>query len=106
MRCTTIQLASAYSMFANGGKRTEAHCVREVSVRGGETFKTSAESKQIISDGAAFMMSTVLGKVVNGGYASFNYILDGDGSYPVYGKSGSTDWAILVHNTGTFRLPQ
>ena len=95
MRCTTIQLASAYSMFANGGKRTEAHCVREVSVRGGETFKTSAESKQIISDGAAFMMSTVLEKVVNGGYASFNYILDGDGSYPVYGKSGTTDWGDL-----------
>ncbi len=38
------------------------------------------------------MMSTILEKVVNGGYASFNYILDGDGSYTVYGKSGTTDW--------------
>lgn len=105
MRCTTIQLASAYSMFANGGKRTEAHCVREVSVRGGETFKTSAESKQIISDGAAFMMSTVLEKVVNGGYASFNYILDGDGSIRYTANQERPTGAILVHNTA-FRLPQ
>lgn len=92
MRCSTIELANAYSTLANGGTREDAHVIRSVSVRNGETYEYKTESTEVLSEGAAYMMSTILEKVVNGGYASFNYILDGDGSYTVYGKSGTTDW--------------
>ncbi len=92
MRCSTIELANAYSTLANGGTREDAHVIRSVSVRNGKTYEYKTKSTEVLSEGAAYMMSTILEKVVNGGYASFNYILDGDGSYTVYGKSGTTDW--------------
>lgn len=92
MRCSTIELANAYSTLANGGTREDAHVIRSVSVRNGKTYEYKTKSTEVLSEGAAYMMSSILEKVVNGGYASFNYILDGDGSYTVYGKSGTTDW--------------
>lgn len=93
MRASTVEMASAYSMMANSGTHIEAHTVRRVVIRDtNEVYRSDPQSNQVISEGAAYMISNLLEKVVSGGYYTFNYILDGDGSYPVYGKSGTTDW--------------
>ncbi len=92
MRCSTVELANAYSMLANSGVREDAHVIRKVDIRNGESYEYETEESQVVSEGAAYMMSTILEKVVNGGYPTLNYILDGSGSYTVYGKSGTTDW--------------
>ncbi len=93
MRASTVEMASAYSMMANGGTHIEAHTVRRVVIRDtNEVYRSDPQTNQVISEGAAYMISNLLEKVVSGGYYTFNYILDGDGSYPVYGKSGTTDW--------------
>lgn len=86
------QMASAYSIFANGGKRIEEHMIRKV-VRRADNKETTpnTEPVELISEDAAFMMSYILEKVVTGGYANFNYILKSD--YPVYAKSGTSDWS-------------
>ncbi|MBQ0064194.1 MAG: transglycosylase domain-containing protein [Firmicutes bacterium] len=91
MWASPIQQASAYSMFANNGVRIDAHRVRNVIMRtSGDVIPTNAKKHQIISPGAAFMMSTLLYRVVNGGYLNFNHLLAD--SYPCYGKSGTSDW--------------
>ena len=91
MRASPIQQASAYSTFANGGKRVDAHRVRKVVRRSDKKeFKTNAKTYDVISEQAAWMISQLLEKVVSGGYQNYNEILASN--YTVYGKSGTTDW--------------
>ncbi len=91
MRASPIQQASAYSMLANGGKRVDAHRVRNVIRRSDKKeFKTNAQTYELISEQAAWMTSQLLEKVVSGGYNNYNNILQSN--YTVYGKSGTTDW--------------
>lgn len=103
MRSSTVELANAYSTLGNGGVRADAHVIRSVSVRNGDTYEYETEKTEVVSEGAAYMISTNLEKVVSGGYPTFNYIMDGDGSYTVYGKSGTSDWG----DSGTaYNIPE
>lgn len=91
MYASPVQQASAYSIFANRGNRVEEHTVRN-AVRRTDKKKFTADTAEtnVISEDAAFMMSFLLYKVVHGGYQNFNNYLQS--SYPVYGKSGTSDW--------------
>ena len=91
MRCSTLQLANAYSALANGGVRVDAHVIRKVDIRGGESYAYEAEETRVFSEGAAYMMSSILYKTVNGGYPMYTATL-ANGSYSVYGKTGTSDW--------------
>lgn len=91
MWASPIQQASAYTMFANEGNRVDAHRVRKVIRRSdGEETVSNPQTHKIISAGAAYMMSYLLYKVVNNGY--YNYSMRLKDTYPVYGKSGTSDW--------------
>ena len=91
MFASPVQQANAYSIFANKGKRVDAHFVRNAIRRTDKKeFNTNPETVDVISEDAAFMMSYLLYKVVHGGYQNFNNYLASD--YPVYGKSGTSDW--------------
>lgn len=91
MYASPVQQANAYSIFANKGNRVDAHTVRNAIRRtDNKEFKANAETTNVISEDAAFMMSYLLYKVVHGGYNNFNNFLTS--SYPVYGKSGTSDW--------------
>lgn len=91
MRASPIQQASAYSNFANQGTRVNAHRVRKVIRRSDkEEIKGNSTEYEIVSEQAAFMISTLLEKVVTGNYQNMNNLLAA--SYPVYAKSGTTDW--------------
>lgn len=93
MRASPVEMASAYSTLANSGQHVDAHCVRKAVIREtNETIKSKPETSQPLSEGAAYMITTLCEKVVSGGYDTLNYLMDGDGSYPVYGKSGTSDW--------------
>lgn len=91
MRCSTVQLANAYSALANGGVRVDAHVIRSVEVRGGDTYEYNADETQVVSEGAAYMMSSILYKTVNGGYPMYTSTL-ATNAYSVFGKTGTTDW--------------
>lgn len=91
MYASPVQQANAYSIFANKGNRVDAHTVRNAIRRtDNKEFKTNAQTTNVISEDAAFMMSFLLYKVVHGGYQNFTEKLTSD--YPVYGKSGTSDW--------------
>lgn len=91
MWASPIQQASAYTIFGNGGQRINAHRIRKVIRRAdNEEIAGNSTSYELISTQAAFMMSTLLEKVVTGGYNNYNQILAS--SYPVYAKSGTSDW--------------
>lgn len=92
MKASPIQMASAYSMFANGGNRVNAHRIRNVIRRTDkEEIAGNSTTYELISTQAAWMMSDLLRQVVEGGYYNFNEILKNP-NYTVYGKSGTSDW--------------
>ncbi|MGL5978029.1 MAG: transglycosylase domain-containing protein [Erysipelotrichaceae bacterium] len=92
MALTPTQLAGAYQIFSNGGKYIEPHTVDRIVYKdGSETIEPSYEPVQVISAQAAYMMSTLLYNAVHQNYYNLLQILID--SYPVYGKTGTTDWA-------------
>ncbi|MDD7281718.1 transglycosylase domain-containing protein [Floccifex sp.] len=92
MFASPIQQASAYTIFANGGKRINPHIVRKVIRRSdNQEVEGNKEEYELISEEAAFMTSYLLKSVVNGGYSNLNNILSTP-NYTAYGKSGTSDW--------------
>lgn len=94
LQFSPTQLAAAYASFANGGYYTTPHMVRKVVMKeSGTTIETERDKTQIVSQEAAFMISDLLYKAVNGNYKGFNLMGSlGFGAYPVYGKTGTTNY--------------
>lgn len=92
MYASPVQMASAYSIFANQGTRINAHRVRRI-IRRSDNAEINGNSStyDLISPQAAYMMSTLLREVVYGGYQNYNEIL-ASASYTAYGKSGTSSW--------------
>ena len=92
MYASPTQMASAYTIFANKGKRINAHRVRRI-IRRSDNVEISGNTTEyeLISEQAAFMMSDLLRQVVNGGYQNYNNLLASP-SYTAYGKSGTSSW--------------
>ena len=79
-----VQMAAAYSAFANGGYYNEPYSVSKIVFRQtGETQEFQQERKQVMSDATAFMISSVLQDVK----------LNGEGTpYNVACKTGTTNF--------------
>ncbi len=93
MFASPVQMSSAYSMFANNGVRINSHRIRRIIRRSdNEEINGNTTENELISAQAAWMMSQLLEKVVTGGYYNFNNLLTST-NYPVYAKSGTSDWA-------------
>lgn len=92
MYASPVQMASAYSMFANQGTRVNAHRIRRI-IRRSDNAEINGNSTtyELISTQAAYMMSTLLKDVVYGGYQNYNEVLASP-NYTAYGKSGTSDW--------------
>lgn len=103
MQASPREQASAYTIFSNGGKRIQDHTVRKIIYRSDNSEVTpDLTPVEVISEQAAWMMSQLLYKVVNGGYNNLNNILSSS-SYPIYGKSGTSDWGTYGLSYG---IPQ
>ena len=102
-RVSPTQLAGAYSMLANYGTYREPHYVREVQYKNEEKhFNSDHKTKQVLSKAAAWMTSDLLYKAITGEHQSYNwmsYSFSGCG-YPVYGKTGTTDWGDWTEQVG------
>lgn len=102
-RVSPTQLAGAYSMLASYGTYHEPHYVREVQYKNEDKhFNSDHTTKQVLSKAAAWMTSDLLNKAIVGEYQSYNwmsYAFAGCG-YPVYGKTGTTDWGDWTAQVG------
>ena len=84
-------MAGAYSTFANNGVYIKPHAIRKIVLNdSNETFIPEYEETQIYSPEAAYLMSYMLENVVSGGWGTYSDIMKS--SYPVYGKTGTSDW--------------
>lgn len=94
LELSPTQLAAAYAPLANGGYYYEPHMVRKVVYSdGSKTVENKIVKKHVMSAETAFMTSDLLYEAVNGDYKRYNLMGSlGFGKYPVYGKTGTTDW--------------
>ena len=92
LQVSCLQMAGAQGALINGGLYTTPHTVYRIEFLDGKAPITPTYvSEQNLSQEAAYMISTLLESNVSGGYANLMQILIDN--YPVYAKTGTTDWA-------------
>lgn len=100
---TPTQMAAAFATLANGGKYIEPHMITKVVYKdGSKTYENNAKTTQAMSPQAAYMTSDLLNKAITGKYSGYNYMsqaFNGAG-YPVYGKTGTSDWDDYADEVG------
>ncbi len=91
MKASPIQMAGAYSALANKGNYIKPHTIRKIIYQGGsKVVENKTEAVQAFSEESAFLMSHILGNAVSKNYYNLLGVLRSN--YPVYGKTGTSDW--------------
>lgn len=89
---TPVQLAGAHAIFMNEGYYVTPHTVKRIVYdKGDEEYVADIEGNQVVSSAAAYMAATCEEFNVSGSFANLMQILKR--KYPVYAKTGTTDWA-------------
>ena len=86
------ELMAAHAIFMNGGYYIEPHTIKRIVYRSGlqEPLEPSYINRQVISEQVAYMMSTLLQSNVDVNWGNLMNVLRK--WYPVYAKTGTTDW--------------
>ena len=94
-RClvTPLQLAGAHAMFINGGRYIMPHTVNYITYNDGrEDFIADTVGEQRISEATAWMVAYLEEYNMTGSFSSLMWYVKNGRSYPLYGKTGTTDW--------------
>ncbi len=87
---TVVELAGAYSMIMNGGVYNEPHTISKVVLSTGEEYYPENQNKNVLSSGSAYLTTVLMENNVSGPY--FNWMQVLKRNYPVYAKTGTSDW--------------
>ncbi|WP_042204366.1 transglycosylase domain-containing protein [Paenibacillus camerounensis] len=82
----TLEMAQAYSAFANGGELREAYSIKSIENSDGDTvYRANTNPERVMSEDTAYQMTEMLQEVVTDGTGKKAKI-----SRPVAGKTGTT----------------
>ena len=85
------ELVGAQATMMNNGMYIKPHTIKKIEFKNGNPpVEPSYEPTQALSPASAYMVTQLMHNVVNGPYFNYMQILKRD--YPVYGKTGTTDW--------------
>lgn len=87
---TPKELAGAHGAMINLGVYNEPHTVRHVEIIGGDTYYPKNQNVRVISSGSAYLADLLMKNNVDVQIGNFMAILKKN--YPVYAKTGTTDW--------------
>lgn len=89
---SAMEVAAAYSSFANGGYRIEPWCIRSIETPGGEIIYTKQlipDRVRIMNERSSLLMSAMLQKAIREGTGvSMNSVYGVD--FPLAGKTGTS----------------
>ncbi|MEX0961292.1 MAG: penicillin-binding protein 2 [Simkaniaceae bacterium] len=85
---TSLQMAKAFSIIANGGKSVEPHLVRKIVKQGQESFNERVGSKRVLSEEVARRVKESLKYVTKPGGGGFRADVYG---YSEVGKTGTAE---------------
>ena len=87
---TPIQLAGAHAAMINLGTYIKPHTITRITTSDSRVYEPDTQGKRVISSGSAYLADLLMQNNVEGGV--FNYMQDLKRDYPVYAKTGTTDW--------------
>ncbi len=87
---TVKELAGAHSMLINGGVFNEPHTISRIELSDGTEYFPQNQNKKVLSSGSAYLACDLMYNNVYGPYYNLMQLLQR--SYPVYAKTGTTDW--------------
>lgn len=87
---TVLEMAGAQATMLNGGIYNKPHTITKLVLQNGEEYFPTEQNRKIISSGSAYLVTQLLQYAVEGPY--FNYMQILKRNYPVYAKTGTTDW--------------
>ncbi|QRG87111.1 transglycosylase domain-containing protein [Bulleidia sp. zg-1006] len=107
MRVTAEQLAAAHAIMMNGGNYIKPHTITSIHFRNGDKadYKANFQKEQVISSAAAYMTAYLMETNVSKSDV-YNYMQILKRSYPVYAKTGTTDWGSDGLQYGIPKLAQ
>ena len=88
---TCKELAGAHSMLINGGVYNKPHTINKIVLTSdGTEFYPDRQNVKALSSGSAYLATELEANNVTGPYFNYMQVLARD--YPVYAKTGTTDW--------------
>ncbi|MBR2676302.1 MAG: transglycosylase domain-containing protein [Solobacterium sp.] len=88
---TCKELAGAHAMLINKGIYNQPHTIEKVVMSSdGSEYYSANQNVRALSSGSAYLATELEANNVTGSY--FNYMQVLARSYPVYAKTGTTDW--------------
>ncbi len=88
---SVAELTGAYGMLLNQGVFIQPHTIARIEFKDGtEPLMPTYASTRSLSTEAAYLSSHFMERAVSGGYANWMGMLNR--SYPVYAKTGTSDW--------------
>jgi penicillin-binding protein 1A len=85
-----LQMAGAYSAFGNNGFYTKPHAITKIKLRDGTEINTAPETKVVMKDYTAFMVTDMLKSVLEYPGTGVKAKIPG---LPVAGKTGTTNYS-------------
>lgn len=87
---TVLEMAGAQATLMNGGVYNKPHTITKLVTQDGEEFFPTDQNRKVLSSGSSYLVTELLQYAVEGPY--FNYMQILKRGYPVYAKTGTTDW--------------
>lgn len=87
---STLEMAGAYSAFGNNGFYTKPHAVKKIILRDGTEIDNTPETKVVMKDYTAFMITDMLKSVLESPGTGVMAKIPG---LPVAGKTGTTNYS-------------
>ena len=93
-RASVKEMAAASGVIVANGNYFEPHTITKIVYRSGsrEDLVPTYTGKQVLSPQAAYLTSLLMKNNVDVSGSLFNYMHPLRKAYPVYGKTGTTDW--------------
>lgn len=94
-----VELAAAHGTMINGGNYIKPHTVTRIEYTDGTSpYEPVYTENSVLSEEAAYLVTELMYQAVNGPYSNYMQILKR--KYPVYGKTGTTNWGDEAKNFG------
>lgn len=87
---TVEELAGAHAAMINLGVYNEPHTIRKLETTDGDIYYPQNQNRRVLSSGSAWLTDQLMENNVTCGI--YNYMQVLARSYPVYAKTGTTDW--------------
>lgn len=92
LEATVLEMAGAHAAIINHGVYNKPHTIRRIVTSSGQEYSPDGLNVQILSSGSAWLTAQLMKNNVDVGNQLYNYMGVLQKDYPVYAKTGTTDW--------------